>query len=76
QVEAVVFEPSGVLEGLTPNSGVVDCPPAFPSATAQVAAKVVKAGGRFRDAAMTRAPKGAAEGRLELIVGAPKVLFD
>ncbi|MGO1913521.1 MAG: NAD-binding protein, partial [Halomonadaceae bacterium] len=31
---------------------------------------------RFMDAAMTRTPKEAAEGRLNLIVGAPKALFD
>ncbi|XQU08429.1 NAD(P)-dependent oxidoreductase [Halomonas sp. LY9] len=76
QVEAVLFEPNGVLEGLKPNSVVVDCSTALPSSTAQVAAKVVKAGGRFMDAAMTRTPKEAAEGRLNLIVGAPKALFD
>ncbi|MGE6579651.1 NAD(P)-dependent oxidoreductase [Vreelandella aquamarina] len=76
QVEAVLFEPNGVLEGLKPNSVVVDCSTALPSSTAQVAAKVVKVGGRFMDAAMTRTPKEAAEGRLNLIVGAPKVLFD
>ena len=76
QVEAVLFEPNGVLEGLKPNSVVVDCSTALPSSTAQVAARVVKAGGRFMDAAMTRTPKEAAEGRLNLIVGAPKALFD
>ncbi|GGC93382.1 NAD(P)-dependent oxidoreductase [Vreelandella lutescens] len=76
QVEAVLFEPNGVLEGLKPNGVVVDCSTALPSSTAQVAAKVVKAGGRFMDAAMTRTPKEAAEGRLNLIVGAPKALFD
>lgn len=76
QVEAVLFEPNGVLEGLKPNGVVVDCSTALPSSTAHVAAKVVKAGGRFMDAAMTRTPKEAAEGRLNLIVGAPKALFD
>ncbi|HBM28306.1 MAG TPA: NAD(P)-dependent oxidoreductase, partial [Halomonas sp.] len=64
------------LEGLKPNGVVVDCSTALPSSTAHVAAKVVKAGGRFMDAAMTRTPKEAAEGRLNLIVGAPKALFD
>ncbi|HBM28305.1 MAG TPA: NAD(P)-dependent oxidoreductase, partial [Halomonas sp.] len=31
QVEAVLFEPNGVLEGLKPNSVVVDCSTALPS---------------------------------------------
>lgn len=76
QVEAVLFEPNGVLEGLTPGSVVVDCSTALPSSTENVAARVTEAGGRFMDAAMTRTPKEAAEGRLNLIVGAPKALFD
>jgi len=76
QVEAVLFEPNGVLEGLTPGSVVVDCSTALPSSTEKVAARVTEVGGRFMDAAMTRTPKEAAEGRLNLIVGAPKALFD
>lgn len=76
QVNAVLFEPGGILEGLMPGSIVVDCSTALPSSTAAVAAKVVGAGGRFMDAAMTRTPKEAEEGRLNLIVGAPTALFD
>lgn len=76
QVEAVLFEPNGVLEGLTPDCVVVDCSTALPSSTEWVAARVKDAGGRFMDAAMTRTPKEAAEGRLNLIVGAPQSLFD
>lgn len=76
QVEAVLFEPNGVLAGLKPGCVVVDCSTALPSSTEKVAARVTEAGGRFMDAAMTRTPKEAAEGRLNLIVGAPKALFD
>lgn len=76
QVEAVLFEPDGVLAGLKPGCVVVDCSTALPSSTEKVAARVTEAGGRFMDAAMTRTPKEAAEGRLNLIVGAPKALFD
>lgn len=76
QVEAVLFEPKGVLAGLKPGCVVVDCSTALPSSTEKVAARVTAAGGRFMDAAMTRTPKEAAEGRLNLIVGAPKTLFD
>lgn len=76
QVETVLFEPNGVLEGIKPGCVVVDCSTALPSSTEKVAARVTEAGGRFMDAAMTRTPKEAAEGRLNLIVGAPKALFD
>lgn len=75
QVEAVLFQPGGVLEGLMPGSLVIDCSTALPSSTERVAQHVVEAGGRFMDAAMTRTPKEAEEGRLNLIVGAPADLF-
>ncbi|QTP56139.1 NAD(P)-dependent oxidoreductase [Billgrantia sulfidoxydans] len=75
QVEAVLFEPGGVLEGLAPETVVIDCSTALPSSTARVAARVEAAGGRFMDAAMTRTPKEAETGRLNLIVGAPEALF-
>ncbi|SEL86801.1 NAD(P)-dependent oxidoreductase [Halomonas daqiaonensis] len=75
EVEAVLFQPEGVLEGLAPGSIVIDCSTALPSSTERVAQRVVEAGGRFMDAAMTRTPKEAEEGRLNLIVGAPADLF-
>ncbi|MCL7941813.1 NAD(P)-dependent oxidoreductase [Halomonas sp. ATCH28] len=75
QVEAVLFEPGGVLEGLAPGGVVIDCSTALPGSTAKVAARVAQAGGHFMDAAMTRTPREAEEGRLNLIVGAPPALF-
>lgn len=76
QVEAVLFEPEGVLEGLPPGAVVVDCSTALPGSTARVAERVMAAGGRFMDAAMTRTPKEATEGRLNLIVGAAEPLLE
>ncbi|MBY5924687.1 MULTISPECIES: NAD(P)-dependent oxidoreductase [unclassified Halomonas] len=76
QVESVLFDPQGVLQGLKPEQIVVDCSTAIPSSTQAIEARVREAGGRFVDAAMTRTPKEAAEGRLNLIVGADKALFD
>ncbi|WP_458526997.1 NAD(P)-dependent oxidoreductase [Onishia taeanensis] len=75
QVEAVLCEPDGVLEGLTPGTTVIDCSTAIPSATVALAERVEARGGRFCDAAMTRTPKEAEEGRLNLIVGAPPALY-
>lgn len=75
QVEAVLFEPGGVLEGLRDRAVVIDCSTALPSSTARVAERVTRVGGRFMDAAMTRTPKEAEEGRLNLIVGASGALF-
>ncbi len=75
QVEDALFRPNGVAAGMKPGTIVVDCSTAIPASTRTVAARIEAAGGRFLDAAMTRTPKEAAEGRLNLIVGAPDALL-
>jgi len=90
QVESVLFDEGGVVEGIGDGKEgigdgkeiigdakvIIDCSTAIPSSTRGIAERVAAAGGRFMDAAMTRTPKEAAEGRLNLIVGAPEALFD
>ncbi len=69
QVEAVLTGEQGVLQGLKPGALVIDCSTAIPSSTEKIAALVHARGARFIDAPMTRTPKEAAEGRLNLLVG-------
>lgn len=76
EVEDVLYRAGGVLEGLRPGTVVIDCSTAIPSSTVRIAQAVEKAGGRFLDAPMTRTPKEAAQGRLNLIVGGDPVLFE
>lgn len=76
QVEAVLQGENGVLQGLAPGALVVDCSTAVPSSTERLAALVQQAGGGFIDAPMTRTPKEAAEGRLNLLVGGDAALFE
>ena len=76
QVEAVLTGPDGVLEGLRTGSVVIDCSTAIPSSTARMAKAVEAAGSRFLDAPMTRTPKEAAEGRLNLLVGGEAALLE
>ena len=76
QVEAVLNGPDGALQGLRPGTVVIDCSTAVPASTERMAAMVQAAGGRFIDSPMTRTPKEAAEGRLNLLVGGDKALFD
>jgi len=75
QVEAVLTAPGGVLEGLKPGSVVIDCSTAVPASTLRMARAVAAAGGRFLDAPMTRTPREAAEGRLNLLVGGDAALL-
>jgi 3-hydroxyisobutyrate dehydrogenase-like beta-hydroxyacid dehydrogenase len=76
EVEAVLTGPDGVLGALRPGAIVVDCSTAVPDSTLRMAEAVVAAGGRFVDAPMTRTPKHAHEGTLNLLVGADAALFD
>ncbi len=76
QVEAVLLGDDGVLAGLPKGATVVDCSTAVPSSTVKLAEAVLAAGGRFIDSPMTRTPKEAAEGRLNLLVGGDKEVFD
>ena len=76
QVEAVLLGDDGVLAGLPKGATVVDCSTAVPSSTVKLAQAVLAAGGRFIDSPMTRTPKEAAEGRLNLLVGGDKDVFD
>lgn len=75
QVESVVLGEAGLLQGIRPGTVVIDCSTALPLSTVKVAAQVEKAGGQFLDAPMTRTPKEAAEGRLNLLVGGDEALF-
>jgi 3-hydroxyisobutyrate dehydrogenase-like beta-hydroxyacid dehydrogenase len=76
QVEAVLTGDDGVLKGLRPGLVIIDCSTAVPTSTERMAALVHDAGGRFVDAPMTRTPKEAAEGRLNLLVGGDQALFE
>lgn len=75
QVEDVLFK-RGVLNALRLGAIIIDCSTAVPASTLSIAAAVSRAGARFLDAPMTRTPKEAAEGRINLIVGGERALFD
>lgn len=76
QVEAVLTGEGGVLQGLRAGTVVIDCSTAIPSSTVRMAQAVQAAGGRFLDTPMTRTPKEAAEGRLNLLVGGDAALLE
>ncbi len=79
QVEAVLTGDDGVLQGLKGRKAgtvIIDCSTAIPASTERLAKLVAEAGGRFLDSPMTRTPKEAAEGRLNLLVGGDAALFE
>ena len=76
QVDDVLLGEQGVLQGLSAGSIVIDCSTAVPTSTDRVSRLVIEQGCGFLDAPMTRTPKEAAEGRLNLLVGAETTLFE
>ncbi|MFO7747548.1 MAG: NAD(P)-dependent oxidoreductase [Orrella sp.] len=75
QVESVVFE-NGLLDVLSARHVIIDCSTALPESTIKVSQAIMAQGAGFLDAPMTRTPKEAAEGRLNLIVGGSRPLFE
>lgn len=76
QVEAVLRRTDGLVQSLCPDAIVIDCSTSMPASTVPMAQAVQAAGGRFLDVPMTRTPKEAAEGRLNLLVGGDAALLE
>lgn len=66
---------SGLLTHLRPDHIVCDCSTAIPDETRRLAAMVQATGARFLDVPMTRTPKEAEEGRLNVMVGGDEDTF-
>jgi 3-hydroxyisobutyrate dehydrogenase len=69
EVESVILASGGVLAGLREGAIVVDCSTAIPESTLKLAARVAEKGASLVDAPMTRTPKEAEEGRLNVMLG-------
>jgi len=76
QVEAILAGDTGLLAGLREGMTVIDCSTSIPESTQQVAATLAQRGVRFMDAAMTRTPNEAMQGRLNLLVGGDATLLE
>jgi 3-hydroxyisobutyrate dehydrogenase-like beta-hydroxyacid dehydrogenase len=76
QVEAVLMGEDGVLKGMRAGTVIIDCSTALPTSTLKLAQRVIEQGGQFLDSPMTRTPKEAADGRLNLLVGGDVKVFE
>jgi 3-hydroxyisobutyrate dehydrogenase-like beta-hydroxyacid dehydrogenase len=75
QVEAVVHGENGLLSAARRGLVVVDCSTSEPDSTARIHAAFAAKGVPFVDAPLARTPKEAAEGRLNVMVGAEPEVF-
>ncbi|SBW04554.1 tartronate semialdehyde reductase, NADH-dependent [uncultured Alphaproteobacteria bacterium] len=74
-VEAALFAPGGVAEGLSPGKIVVDMSSISPVATKDFAARIEAAGCRYLDAPVSGGEVGAKAATLTIMVGGPEDAF-
>ena len=75
EVESIVHEPDGLLEGAHAGLIVVDCSTSEPASSARIAAALAERGAAFVDAPLARTPAEAEAGRLNTMVGATQTDF-
>ena len=75
EVEAVVRGPDGLKAGMKPGGVIVDCSTSDPVSTAALAEELKGAGIDLIDAPLSRTPKEAWEGKLDMMVGASEAGF-
>jgi 3-hydroxyisobutyrate dehydrogenase-like beta-hydroxyacid dehydrogenase len=74
-VEALVYDANGLLDAAREGLIVVDCSTSEPASTARIGADFSARGVPFVDAPLSRSPKEAMEGRLNVMVGADAETF-
>ena len=74
-VEAVLFGPGGVAEGLTPGKTVVDMSSIGPMETKRFAARINALGCDYLDAPVSGGEVGAKAASLTIMVGGPEAVF-
>jgi len=75
-VEAVLFGPGGVAEGLSPGKLVIDMSSISPTATKAFAARINALGCDYLDAPVSGGEVGAKQATLTIMVGGPQKAFD
>jgi 2-hydroxy-3-oxopropionate reductase len=75
-VEAVLFGPGGVAEGLSPGKMVIDMSSISPTATKAFAARIKAMGCAYLDAPVSGGEVGARNAALTIMVGGEQAAFD
>jgi 3-hydroxyisobutyrate dehydrogenase-like beta-hydroxyacid dehydrogenase len=75
QVEAVVYGPEGLLEGLRPGMVLLDCSTGEPALCERVARDLAQLGASYVDSPLARTPIEAEAGKLNTMVGAEESVF-
>ena len=76
EIEMVLFSERGVFYHARPGQIVLDCSTSLPEKSRNFAQRLAEKHIRYIDAAMTRTPKEAEQGKLNLILGGEKADID
>jgi len=76
QVKEIILGSNGVLSAIEAGKIIVDCSTIEPSTSITVAAELAKEGAHYFDAPLTRTPKEAEQGRLNIMLGGDRELFE
>lgn len=75
-VKAAVFNENGILEGLQPNSILIDMSSITPQVSQEICAELEKVGCEMLDAPVSGGEPKAISGELSIMVGGKKEVFD
>ena len=76
EVESIVYQRGGLLDGAHDGLTVLDCSTSEPSSSGRIAGELRERGAAFVDAPLARTPADAEAGRLNTMVGASPVDFE
>ncbi|MFC2010442.1 2-hydroxy-3-oxopropionate reductase [Chloroflexota bacterium] len=75
-VESVILGEKGVIEGIRPDSVVIDMSTISPEATKIIAARLGEKGAHMLDAPVSGGEQGATDGTLSIMVGGDAAIFE
>ena len=75
-VESVILGKNGVIEGIKPDSVVIDMSTISPEATRRIAARLKEKGSHMLDAPVSGGEQGAIDGTLSIMVGGDREIFE
>jgi 3-hydroxyisobutyrate dehydrogenase len=75
-VESVILDPNGVIEGIKPDSVVIDMSTISPEATRKIAARLKEKGAHMLDAPVSGGEQGAIDGTLSIMSGGETTIFE
>jgi len=76
EVEEVVLGENGLVESMKPGTILIDSSTSYPVSTRKIGAEMDQRGIHMLDAPLTGGPKDAEEGRLNIMVGGDKTIYE